>query len=201
MSLTVEVQPIAEPVTVEQVKAELRLDTDADDTLIGGYITAARGVAERITNRSVAQKSYLQTFPRFPHFGRKLELYRPPLITVTAVRYLDTDRNWQTWDTADYEVYRNQAPAVIVPALNQIFPVAACIDGVDAVEVHFLAGYRTDLYGSDGPDIPGDLELGIIKLARAFYDEPNLDVNTVKPGDKSVAAGALSLIKGQKFFG
>ena len=45
--------PIAEPVTLEEAKLQLRVEFDEDDALISSYITAAREWAEGFLNRSL----------------------------------------------------------------------------------------------------------------------------------------------------
>ena len=43
--------PVTEPVSLAEAKAQLRVEFDADDELIAGYITAAREICESFLNQ------------------------------------------------------------------------------------------------------------------------------------------------------
>lgn len=47
----VEPEPWLEPVSLAEAKAQLRVEFDADDALISGYITAAREICESFLNQ------------------------------------------------------------------------------------------------------------------------------------------------------
>ena len=49
--------PESEPVTLEQAKGFVRVDTDADDALLSLLITAARQEAEAITGRALGEST------------------------------------------------------------------------------------------------------------------------------------------------
>jgi len=172
MSLLITVQPTAEPVTVSDVKAVLRLDQSftADDALIAGHITAAREHAERITCRSLVKKSYTATFERFPCPSERFILPVPPVLTVDAIRYRDYTLTWQTWDPSEYLVSLKQQPAVIIPASTFIYPSSYYQRGLDSVEVDLTAGYGD----SSGPSLPGSIAQAIKQIAQYYYDHPEL---------------------------
>ncbi len=59
--------PALEPVSLDDAKAHLRLDTDDDDTLVMTIITAARLHVEAATRRVLIEQSwrvYLDAWPR-----------------------------------------------------------------------------------------------------------------------------------------
>ena len=142
MSLIITTQPSAEPVTLAEAKARLKLTSTADDTAITGYIVSAREFAERVSRRSLAQKVYKAYFDRFPSPGTPLRIPAPPLVSVATVKYLDSALVLQTWDSAEYFVAANQEPGLILPKPSNVYPSAAWMP--DSVEVQFMAGAGTE---------------------------------------------------------
>jgi uncharacterized phiE125 gp8 family phage protein len=180
MSLQITTQPTAEPVTVDEVKARLRLNSTADDATIAGHIMAAREFAEKVTRRSLAYKSYAYVMDRFPYPHEPIRVPVPPLIAVSAIKYLDATLTQQTWDPTEYFVGAMQSPAIIIPnpiaAGGMVYPCTAPVPG--AVEIDFTAGYD---YAGDanatppiapGPACPEFLREGIRQLAVHIYEHP-----------------------------
>ena len=61
--------PESEPVTLEQAKGFVRVDTDADDALLSLLITAARQEAEAITAPAEAQSLPMREAVDYPAFS------------------------------------------------------------------------------------------------------------------------------------
>ena len=82
MTLIRTVEPAAEPVTLADVKAHLRLDTDADDTLLSGLIAAARyksGYGDGTLRRDFAAQTALS----LSLFGTNFA--QPAIVTLTKI--------------------------------------------------------------------------------------------------------------------
>src|ERR1041385_140985 len=177
MSLLITAPPSVEPVTVAEVKARLGLTTTADDAKITSNITAAREYAEKVTRRSLAYKSYAYYPDGFPCPGEPIRVPVPPLIAVTAIKYLDSTLAQQTWDAAEYFVAAVQSPGLIVPKPGFVYPCPVSVPG--AVEIDFTAGY--DYSGNAqatppipaGPVCPEHLREGIRQLAVHIYEHPS----------------------------
>lgn len=177
MSLQITAQPAAEPVTVAEVKARLRLGNTADDAVITANITAAREFAEKVTRRSLAYKSYALFMDSFPCLSDPIRVPVPPLINVTAIKYLDSTLTQQTWDSAEYFIAYMQEPGLIIPRPTFIYPCPAVAPG--AVEIDFTAGYG---YAGNaqaqppipaGPVCPEHIKEGIRQLAVHIYEHPS----------------------------
>lgn len=170
MSTTIEHQPVTEAVSLDDVKAHIRLTSTIDDAMVTRLAKAARIRAEFISRRSLVYKGYVFTMDKFPSPGQDIRLPNPPLITLSSILYLDSDLEQQTWDAAEYNVGTKQSPAIVRPKSGHVYPIAA--DAPDAVEVHFYAGYYSDGYGSPSLPLPEDLALAIAQLAGHWYDHP-----------------------------
>lgn len=84
-------EPEAEPLDLAEVKAHLRADLDytGEDSLIEGYVSAAREEAEKYCNRAFAEGSFFCTVETLPRASTPLTLSDPAMTEVTSVSYRD----------------------------------------------------------------------------------------------------------------
>jgi len=145
MGLSIATQPTAEPLTVAEAKAHLRVDISDDDTLIGDYISAARQYAEGVTRRAFVEQTWDFTLDRFPVGAIRLPIQ--PVSSVTYVQYVDTAGATQTFtegtspDVTKYDVFTDGPRTTIVPKYNLTWPDTR--DHPNVVTVRFVAGYST----------------------------------------------------------
>jgi len=136
MNLKLITAPEAEPVSLETAKLHLRVDYATDDALIASYLKTAREQGEGLARRSFVTETWELVLDAFPSEGR-IKLPRPPLQSVTSVKYLDENAVEYTW--TDYVVDARSDPGVIV--FNSTPSVALLESG--AVAIRFVAGYGT----------------------------------------------------------
>lgn len=108
------------------------------DPQIAMLITAARQEAEKELHRYLITQTldlYLDAFP----CGRDETINLPPLQSVTAITYTDTDGTTQTLAADLYTVDATSIPARITSAYGQSWPSTR--DQANAVKVRFVAGY------------------------------------------------------------
>jgi len=87
-------------------------------------------------------KLYLSCFPSV------IQIRKAPVASVTQIRYVDTDGDWQILSPSVYETFLQREPAEIRLAYQQTWPVVRQKE--QAVEVTFTAGYGT---ADDVPEI------------------------------------------------
>lgn len=183
--------PEVEPVSVDDLKQYLRLDTSADDNLLPGFIQAAREMAETMLWRTLVTTTWELVFDTFPPFGYSsraaveyavnqipfgsdrgywlnvsqnlIELPNPPLQSVTSITYLDQSNTWKTLDPSNYVVSVGD-PGQIQPKYASIFPIT--LPGMlSSVKVQFVAGY-----GDDATALPASVKTAIMLLAAHLYN-------------------------------
>lgn len=81
-------QPLVEPVTLDDAKAQLRVDTNDENALIESLIIAARERVESFTNRYFSQCTISQIWDRFPVGSDSFFLGLPDLVSIQSIKYL-----------------------------------------------------------------------------------------------------------------
>jgi hypothetical protein len=87
MALKLITAPIAEPLTLAEAKAHLRVDESDDDALIEALIVAARQGAEHITQRALMPQTWELALDQFES---EIRLPKAPLASVIGVKYVES---------------------------------------------------------------------------------------------------------------
>lgn len=138
MTVRVITAPSVEPLSLTEAKLHLREDLSTQDTLITALIVAAREYAELYTGRVFVQRTLEWTQDCFPYC---IELPFPPLVSVSSVKYIDTDGVLQTVSAADYQVDTYSEPGKVKPAYGVAGWPSVRSSDFNAVQVRYVAGY------------------------------------------------------------
>lgn len=131
--------PAIEPVTLANVREQLGINDASDtgsDAIITRRITEARQFVENYTRRSMNTQTLeirLDTFPE------RIELPAPPVISVTSVKYIDTDGVLQTISASNYVLDDYPMVPFIREAYGYSWPSHR--NEPNAVRVQYSAGY------------------------------------------------------------
>lgn len=158
MNLRLITAPAAEPVTVATAKSFLRVDGTDDDTLITSLIKGAREKGEELSRRAFITQTWDLTIDCWPN-DFLLKIYRPPLQSITSVKYLDSSNVERTW--TDYIADIRNEPGVII---FKSLPSDALLQS-GAITVRFAAGY-----GSAGSAVPERINQAILSLVAYWYE-------------------------------
>lgn len=156
--------PELEPLDLAQVKKHLRFSSTTEDTLLDGWVAAARQYFEDQTGRQIMTATWELWLDAFPT-GR-LELPKPPLLDVVSVSYLGSDGDLVAIDAADYTVMA-PAGALATPGWVQLpygglWPTPQDVPGT--ARVRFRAGY-----GSATGDVPELVKTLLYLLVGQFH--------------------------------
>lgn len=163
MAVSLLIPPAVEPVSLQEAKDHLRLDTDAHDTMVQMQIQAAREHVEMFTRRQLVTATYLWTLPAL---APVLLFPFPPLHAVGSVEYLDPQGVLQVLPPTAYTVETSSEPGRLL-----VTTMPAVGTGLEAVHITFDAGY-----GSTGADVPGRLRAAILLLMADLYEHAEAQV-------------------------
>lgn len=153
MALKIITAPTAEPVTLAEAKAHLRVTHDDEDALIGTLIVAARQALDGkdgILGRALVTQSWVMTLDAFP--SGRITIPLPPLQQIDGVEYKDPAGVWQVVPDTDYQLDIDSEPGVLAPVT--VWPETADVMG--AVRILFTAGY------GDAEDVPAGLKAAML---------------------------------------
>lgn len=138
-------EPDTEPVSVDELRKQLRLDTTEHDNELMELIEAARREAEELhLNAGLMTQTCIDYFDGF---GAQMELKWPPVASITSITYTDTNGDTQTLSTDTYELGTVNGMGVVRLKYGQTYPSTRSHE--DVVTVTYVAGY-----GSLASDVP-----------------------------------------------
>lgn len=158
--------PAEAPLTLDEAKDHLRVETNAEDSLILRLIDAATAMVDGPQGIGIALVSQeweykLDWFPPVI----KIPLY--PVRSIDAIEYVDDAGNTQTLAASRYQEDVDSNPARVMPAYNELWPTIRW--QLNAVTVRFTAGYAPD--GEDNlVNIPQDIRSAMLLLVGHLYN-------------------------------
>lgn len=153
------VEPAAEPVTLVEAKAHLRVSHSSEDALIGALVKAARDEVEKSAGLALIDQSWRLALDRPPAGGTAL-LLRHPVKAVLSVTVFDADGGASLVDPADYALDTLSRPARL-----HFQTMPSPTRAMNGIEIDFTAGF-----GEAGTDVPDLLKRAIMVLTAHWYE-------------------------------
>ena len=150
---------MTEPVTLDQLKAQLRLTHSRQDDFLASLIISAREIVEGDTWLSLVPRTWTITRRRFPFGDEAILLPKPPLRTVTSVTYFDNAGD--SVELTGFRVDSLHMPGSIEPAYGQTWPWTQ--DGPAGVTVVYECGFAT------AADVPESLKQAMLMIAAQMF--------------------------------
>lgn len=154
--------PATEPISLAEAKAQLRVDGSTEDTFITSLIIAAREHCEGFQKRAYITQTYDLWLDNWPRYGY-ITIPRPPLQSVTYVKYYGTDDTEYTFATADYFVDDKSDPGRVSLGYSKIWPTTT-LRPANAVAVRFVAGY------GNASSVPQKVKQAMLLLIAYWFD-------------------------------
>lgn len=177
MSIKVITAATAEPLSVSEVKDYLRVDSSAEDALVGVLIAAARTMCEQYTRQILMTTTIEEYWDDFPASSASapreasgqwfteydiLRLSRGPVQSVTSVKYYDGNGVEQTINSSSYSLDSVSEPARILPvtAWEGIDP-----NRLNSVIVRYVVGYAS------AAAVPAPLKQAMLLMVGDMYEK------------------------------
>lgn len=170
-SMKLVTKPTREPVTLEEAKAQLRLDHTDADVHINRLIIAARQWVENYTRQRIVRQKWRLYFKAFAD-----EMYLQPANAreVDQVQYIDVDGNTQTAAASLYDV--DVSGQRILRAYSQTWPSPRYQENavwIDAwVGMYDETASPIDVVG----DVDEPVKQAILMLVSSMYEQSENDI-------------------------
>lgn len=161
MWYVVTTEPVYEPVTLPEAKAQLRVEHNEEDALIGSLIAVGRRKVELETGRALLTQTITTYLDEWPECGR-IDLPIYPAVAVTSINYIDPDGQTNVWPSENYNTRFTGMRASVWPAPDVDLPDLGAYPG--AVEIIYTAG--TDSV----TDVPAELKHAILTQVALLYE-------------------------------
>ena len=165
MSLHLVTPPPIEPVSLDDLRKQLRITDNLEDKLLTRLIRATRIRCERATRRTLISQTWDWFLDEWPVSDGAIP--KPPLRSVTYVKYTDSASAVQTWSSTLYLVDAPTgeycARGRLTLGYQQEWPIVR--PTANAIQVRFIAGY-----GDKMEDVPELLAQGMLMDAVRLYE-------------------------------
>lgn len=156
MSLTLITAPTGFPVTLAEAKAQCRIESADEDSLINGLIATSTDYVEQYTGRALVTQAWRLSLDKFTE---SILIPKGPVQTVSSVTYFDSTGALQTVPSTSYTVDTSSDPQWVVINSNASWP--AVMSGINMVRIDFIAGYAT---------VPPSIKHAILLLIVQWFD-------------------------------
>jgi len=156
------VPPASTPaaVTLADAKLHLRVDASDEDALIAALIVAATQAAEQEIGRALITQTWTLKLDAFPASAEYIDLFMPPIQSITSITYVDSDGATQTLATPEYTLIAD----TIRPQVAPVTSWPATKTQPSAVVITYVAGY-----GAAPSNVPESIRQWALMHVGAMY--------------------------------
>jgi uncharacterized phiE125 gp8 family phage protein len=152
--------PAIEPVTLDEARDYLRLDSEDEDELLASLISAARHLVEAASGQMLIHQTWRLSLNAWPVMGR-LRLPIEPLDAIMAARVLDGEGAAREIDLDALAIDAGARP----PAILAIGALPQPGRKLNGIEIDVRVGH-----GAAAADVPPQLRLAVLKLVAHWFE-------------------------------
>lgn len=176
--LTRTVDPIVEPVSLDEAKRHLRRLDSYEDTTIQEYVTAARAWCEGYLGQSFVTQTWEYKLDKWP--CGEVELPKGPVLAVSSVTYVASGSTATTLSSTAY-IVSTGSNGRVAPAYGTSWPTT--LKRPDAITITYQAGYGTSAASTDSAAsaaaVPGTIK-SAVKIYTGYLMQER-DMNSTRP--------------------
>lgn len=186
MGLALVTAPSAEPVTLAEAKAHLRVTSTDEDTHITSLALAVRRHVENLTRRALISQVWDYSLDYFPSW--EIEIPLPPLVSIGSVKYLEAAAGVDTTLAAsEYRVDAVRQPGRLTPEFGKVWPSTYGV--VNAVTIRFTAGF------ANAAAVPQEIKQAMLLLIGAWFEHREEIITGTIVAALPMPAASLSLLR------
>lgn len=152
-------QPDSEPVNLDEVKVQIKVDGTDEDEFIASKIKVARRICERYAGLSFITQTRTVSLDRF--YGRDIILPYGPVTAIESFDYKDSSGVDQTIDEALYTLDTQSD----LPKIRVLDSWPSTDRTLNNVVITYTAGY------ADADSVPEEVKEAILKTVARLYEK------------------------------
>ena len=162
MTLVMTSGPLAEPVSVADAKAHMRIDSTAEDALIASLIVTSRLHIEAALGLALLTQAWSYFVDAWPR-SREIVLPLKPVQAVAIVRVWAQDGTSRTVSADTFTLDGEGTPPRLVLSRSAAPPAPG--RSASGIEIAFDAGY-----GDAGADVPAPIRQALLLLVAHWFE-------------------------------
>jgi uncharacterized phiE125 gp8 family phage protein len=164
MSLILITGPTATPISIQEIRAQCRVDSADEDALLMAYVRSATDAIEEMTGLRLLDQTWEYSIDAFPARCGWIRLPLAPLLALVSIVYQDSTGTVQTLSVDIYLIrgLGSAQPAQLILAPGKTWP--STWHGLGSVMIRFRAGWV------DWNGVPEALRQAVMMLACHWFE-------------------------------
>lgn len=175
MNVILETAATKSPINMEEVKAMVGLETDQSqfDGFLQQLIKSAVDLFEEETNTALMTQTFKGYLFDWPLEEDYIEIWKPPLASVTSVKYIPAGGSLTEWADSNYEVDINTKPGRVYLGYLKTWPTSTLKPTNDAIVIEYVAGYAKET------SVPFSIKNVLMQIVEFWFTNRGADAGKI----------------------